>query len=161
LLVDRCFVGVAQACNQITFGPGQSLVQIRNVNINLDELVTKGEDFEVSYRKTVGAGSLAVRLLASHIEESTTRTLGIAIDRTGQTGSLLSTGLPDWLLTSYLTYSWQPWSVTLQGRYISSGVIDATRFDPSDAGYATTALNSTNDNHVASAFYANLFATVD
>jgi outer membrane receptor protein involved in Fe transport len=51
--------------------------------------------------------------------------------------------------------------LTLQGRFIDSGVIDATRIDPSDSGYSPTLVNSTNDNHVASAFYANLFGSVD
>jgi iron complex outermembrane recepter protein len=161
LIVDRCFAGIAQACGQITFGAANSITQIRNVSLNLDELVTKGEDFEVSYRTSVSGGDIAVRLLASHVQEATTNTFGIAIDRAGQTGGLLSGGVPDWLLSSYVTYSRQPFSVTLQGRFIDSGVVDATRIDPSDAGYAPTRLNSTNDNHVASAFYANLFGTVD
>ncbi|MEJ1963387.1 MAG: TonB-dependent receptor [Gammaproteobacteria bacterium] len=161
LIVDRCFAGIALACGQITFGAGSSITQIRNVSLNLDELVTKGEDFEVSYRKALGSGNLSVRLLASHVEEATTRTLGISIDRAGQTGGLLSGGVPDWLVSSYVTYSHEPYSVTLQGRFIDSGVVDSTRIDPSDSGYAPTLLNSTNDNHVASAFYANLFGTLD
>ena len=161
LIVDRCFAGITQACGQITFGNANSIAQIRNVSLNLDELVTKGEDFEVSYRKSLAGGDLSMRLLASHVEEATTNTFGIAIDRAGQTGGLLSGGMPDWLLTSYVTYARRPFSVTLQGRFINSGVVDATRIDPSDAGYAPTLLNSTNDNHVASAFYANLFGTFD
>ncbi len=49
LIVDRCAVGNAQACGLITFGPGQSLLEIRNVALNLDELRTRGEDIELSY----------------------------------------------------------------------------------------------------------------
>ena len=69
--------------------------------------------------------------------KSTTNTFGIAIDRAGQTGSLAlrrRAGLA--AECSYITYARQPFSVTLQGRFIDSGVIDATRIDPSDAGYA-------------------------
>ena len=69
--------------------------------------------------------------------------------------------LPDWLLNAYVTYTRRPFSVTLQGRFIDSGVVDATRIDPSNAGYSPTLVNSTNDNHVASAFYANLFGSFD
>jgi outer membrane receptor protein involved in Fe transport len=159
LIVDRCFAGVQLACGQLTFGAGQSITQVRNVSLNLDELATRGEDFEISYRKAIGSGHLTTRLLASHVEESTTQTLGIAIDRAGQTGGLLSSGVPDWLLNAYVTYAREPFSVTLQGRFVDSGVVDATRIDPSDPGYAPTVLNSTNDNHVASAFYANLFGS--
>jgi iron complex outermembrane receptor protein len=164
LIVDRCFAGNQQACGLITFGAGQSITQVRNVSVNLDQLATRGEDIELSYRVPFASGAggeLSMRLLASHVEESTTKTFGIAIDRAGQTGSLLSSGVPDWLLNAYVTYSRKPFSVTLQGRFIDSGVIDATRIDPSDPGYRPTLPNSTNDNHVASAFYANLFGTLD
>jgi hypothetical protein len=100
-------------------------------------------------------------MLASHVQETSTRTFGITIDRAGQTGSLLSNGMPDWLLNTYITYARDAFSVTLQGRFIDSGVVDATRFDPSDPGYSPSLPNSTNDNHVASAFYANLFGSVN
>ncbi len=109
----------------------------------------------------IGSQSLDFRLLASHVEEITTTTLGIAVDRAGQTGSIAATALPDWLLRANVTWTAGPASVTLQARYIDSGVLDATRFDPSDPGYSPTALNSTNDNHVASATYFNLFGNYD
>jgi outer membrane receptor protein involved in Fe transport len=165
-IVDRCFAGNALACGLITFGPGQSITQVRNIALNLDKLTTRGEDVELSYRVPLGGeggagGNLAFRLLASHIEESTTQTFGIAVDRAGQTGGLLSGGVPDWLMNAYITYTRRPFSVTLQGRFIDSGVVDATRIDPSGSGYRPTLVNSTNDNHVASAFYANLFGSVD
>jgi hypothetical protein len=164
-IVDRCFAGNAQACGLITFGPGQqTITQVRNVALNLDELATSGEDIEISYRFPIAGGAggnLSMRLLASHVEKSRTTTFGAAIDRAGQTGGLLSGGVPDWLMNAYITYARRPFSVTLQGRYIDSGVIDATRIDPSDPGYSPTLANSTNDNHVASAFYANLFGNVD
>jgi outer membrane receptor protein involved in Fe transport len=104
---------------------------------------------------------LDFRLLASHVEEITTTTFGIAVDRAGQTGGLLSTALPDWLLRANVSWTHGPLSLTLQARYIDSGVLDATRLDPSDAGYAPTLANSTNDNHVASATYVNLFGNYD
>jgi iron complex outermembrane recepter protein len=163
-IVDRCFAGNTRACDLITFDAGQSITQLRNVALNLDELVTRGEDIEISYRHSLrgdAGGDLSMRLLASHVRESTTETFGVAIDRAGQTGGLLSPGLPDWLLNAYLTYARRPFSVTLQGRYIDKGVVDATRIDPSDPGYSPTLINSTNDNHVASAVYANLFGTLD
>ena len=69
--------------------------------------------------------------------------------------------MPEWLLRANVTYTRAPLSVTLQARYIDSGVIDATRIDPSDRGLQPHALNSTNDNHVASAYYLNLFGNFD
>ncbi len=163
-IVDRCFAGNTQACGLITFANGQSTItQIRNVSLNLDELRTRGEDIELGYTVPFGGGgqTLDFRLLASHVEETTTQTFGIAVDRSGQTGGLGSTGLPDWLLRANLSYSRPGASVTLQARFINSGVLDATRFDPSDSGYSPTLANSTNDNRVASATYLNLFGNFD
>jgi outer membrane receptor protein involved in Fe transport len=161
LIMDRCFAGNALACSLITFGPGNSLTQIRNVSVNLDELKTRGEDIELSYSLPIASQSLDFRLLASHVEEITTTTLGIAVDRAGQTGNIAATALPDWLLRASVSWTAGPASVTLQARYIDSGVLDATRLDPTDSGYAPTVLNSTNDNHVASATYVNLFGSYD
>jgi iron complex outermembrane receptor protein len=161
-IVDRCFAGNTRACGLITFGPGNSLVDILNVSLNLDELRVRGEDVELSYSVPFGGNQiLDMRLLAAHVEESTTETFGIAVDRAGQTGGLGSSGLPTWLVRANFTYTMAPVSVTLQARYIDSGVIDATRIDPSDPGYSPTAINSTNDNHVASATYLNLFGSFD
>jgi outer membrane receptor protein involved in Fe transport len=160
-IVDRCFAGNTRACDLITFGAGQQITQVRNVALNLDELRTRGEDIELSYEQPIGSGTVDFRLLASHVEESTTETFGIAVDRAGQTGGLGSAGLPEWLLRANFTYSRAPLSATLQVRYIDSGVIDATRLDPTDAGYSPTLVNSTNDNHVASATYFNLFGNFD
>ena len=165
-IIDRCVAGNAQACGLISFDARQRITQLRNIALNLDRLTTRGEDFEVSYRLPLGGdaapgANLTFRLLASHVEESTTQTFGVAVDRAGQTGGLLSGGMPDWLMNAYVTYTGGPVSVTLQGRFIDSGVVDATRIDPSDSGYSPTLANSTNDNHVASAFYANLFGSLD
>jgi iron complex outermembrane recepter protein len=160
-IMDRCFAGNAKACSSITFGPGQSLVQIRNVSQNLDELRTRGEDFELSYALPIASDTLDFRLLASHVEEITTTTFGIAVDRAGQTGGIAATALPDWLLRANLSWTHGPASVTLQARYIDKGTLDATRLDPTDAGYSPTLINSTNDNHVASATYVNLFGSYD
>jgi outer membrane receptor protein involved in Fe transport len=161
LIMDRCFAGNPLACSLLTFGPGNSLTQVRNINLNLDELRTRGEDIEMSYSLPLARQSFEFRLLASHVEEITTTIFGTKIDRAGQTGNLAATAMPDWLLRANVTWTAGPASVTLQARYIDKGVLDATRLDPSDAGYAPTAVNSTNDNHVASATYFNLFGNYD
>lgn len=167
VIIDRCFAGNALACSLITFGEDQVITEIRNITLNLDELRVRGEDIEVEYRlplsgeRTGTAGELSFRVLASHTREASTETLGDVVDRAGQTGGLGSNGLPDWLVNAYITYTAKPLSVTLQGRYIDSGVLDATRIDPRDAGYAPTVANSTNDNRVDSRFYVNLFGSVD
>ena len=50
--------------------------------------------------------------------------------------------------------------MTLQGRFVSSGLYDSQRIGPEDPRYATTLPNSISDNHVDSRFYVNLFGSV-
>ena len=50
--------------------------------------------------------------------------------------------------------------MTLQGRFIDSGLYDAQRIGPEDERFATTLPNSISDNHVDSRFYVNLFGSV-
>jgi iron complex outermembrane recepter protein len=158
-IVDRCFAGIARACSQIVYGPNDAqgrptFAEVRNISQNLDLLTSKGIDIEAEYSLPFG---LSLRLLATYVEELVTETFGIAIDRAGQTGNLGQAGMPEWLLNAFVTYASGPVSVTVQGRYIDSGVWDAQWLDPSDAGYDPTRADSISDNRVGSAFYVNLF----
>ncbi|MBO9579425.1 MAG: TonB-dependent receptor [Sphingobium sp.] len=160
-IIDRCFAGNTLACSLISFGPNQTITEIRNIQLNLDQLMTRGIDFEAEYRLRFAAGnSLTLRALATHVSNIRTTTFGTTIDRAGQTGVAASTSAPNWLINSYLTYDTPLFTATVQGRYISSGKYDATYVGPGDAGYATTLVNSINNNNVGSRFYVNMFGSV-
>jgi iron complex outermembrane receptor protein len=158
-IADRCFAGVARACNQIVFGPNDpqgraTFAEVRNISQNLDKLTSKGVDIEIDYALPLGFN---FRVLATYVDELVTQTFGVAIDRAGQTGNLGLAGMPEWLLNAYLSYSAGPLSLTVQGRYIDSGTWDAQWVGPDESGYNPTAPDSISNNEVASAFYVNLF----
>jgi len=157
-IVDRCVNGDQSLCPLITFGPGNTLAEIRNVNINLQWLKTSGIDMEAAYnlplsRFSDAPGSFNFRLLATHTFENATNLFGVVTDRVGETGG---TGAPDWLATLFVGYTTGKFQANVTTRYISSGVLNALYIDPSDDAYATTTVNTINDNQVASVVYFNL-----
>jgi len=161
-LVNRCFDGIERACNLVDRDPVTGrLVTVRTVTTNLDSITAKGIDFEASYRVDLGGDrQLILSGLATYVDELETVSFGEVVDRAGQTGSAGAVAAPDYLLNGTLTYVAPRWSLTLQGRYIPSGKLDALYIEPGDAGYAPTLVNSINDNRVASRFYMNMFGSV-
>ncbi len=164
-IVDRCFFDSnATACSLISFGAGNALTEIRNVNVNLNWLRTSGVDMEAAYKLPLSnfsslPGSLNFRLLATRTFETSTNVLGVIVDRAGETGGL--TGAPTWLANLYTSYTGGPFSVTLSTRYIAKGRYNAQYIDPSNEGYSPSLPNTINDNVVASAVYWNLNGSVN
>lgn len=162
-IINECFAGREAACDLINDGSitaGQNITQIRNISLNLEELRTSGLDFEADYRVELGGqNQLLLRGLATYTEELTSVAFGQAIDRAGQTGAAASISAPKWSANAFVTLMGPRYSLTLQGRYIDSGVLDALYTDPTDPGYDPKKPNSINDNSVASRFYANLSGT--
>jgi len=154
-IVDRCYAGVQIACNLITFGPGQSITQIRNVSLNLDRLLANGVDFEAQYRLPIGEDdSLTWRGLATYVGKLEATSFGQSIDRAGQTGQAAAIAAPDWILNGYLTYDNPKVTLTAQARYIAKG-----KFDAIYTTGTTTVANSINNNNVGGRFYVNVFGS--
>ncbi|MDB5718440.1 MAG: cirA 3 [Sphingomonas bacterium] len=171
IIIDRCFAGIAEACTLINGGGGPgaagAITSIRNTSTNLDQIRAKGLDFEADYRIGLASGnSILLRGLASYVDSLETSLFGRSIDRAGQTGNTGGAGgalsaAPKWTVSGTVTYSSPVFTVTAQGRYIDSGLYDAERIGPDQAGYAPTLLNSINDNRVESRFYVNLNASIN
>ena len=163
-ILNQCAAGLQAACALINDGAvaqGDAITEVRNISLNLEELRTSGVDFEADYRLGLGGGNeLLFRVLATYVDELSTVSFGEEIDRAGQTGIAGSLSAPEWSGNAFVTFINPGGSLTLQGRYIDSGVLDALYSDPSDPGYAATNLNSIDDNSVPSRFYLNLSGTV-
>jgi outer membrane receptor protein involved in Fe transport len=157
-IVDRCAnLNDQLLCPLITFGAGQSLSEIRNVNVNLQWLRTSGLDIETAYKLPLSRvselpGTLNFRLLASRTYEVATNLFGVVTDRAGETGG---GGAPSWLATLNSGYSNGPFSATLTTRYIRSGKLNATYYEPGEPLPVPSA-NSINNNRVGSVVYFNL-----
>ncbi len=161
-LIDRCFAGVAQACGFVDRNPTTgAITTVRNISLNLDEIVARGMDFAAEYRVDMpNDSSLTMRTIATYVDTLRTTSLGDVVNRAGQTGNSAGLAAPDFTLNSTVTYAAPRWSLTLQGRFINSGHYDNQRIGPDDARYATTLPNSIPDNLVDSRFYVNLFGSV-
>ncbi|HWK42830.1 MAG TPA: TonB-dependent receptor [Croceibacterium sp.] len=163
-IVNECFGGREAACSLLNDGSvamGEDITEIRNISLNLEQLRTKGLDFEVDYRINLGGeNQLMLRGLATYTDELSTLAFGQKVDGAGQTGTAASLSVPKWTANAFVTLLNPSFSVTLQGRFIDSGVLNSLYIDPSDEGYSPTLVNSINDNSVPSRFYLNLSGTM-
>jgi outer membrane receptor protein involved in Fe transport len=170
LIVNRCQGGAAEFCAALTRDPTTGfLTEILNQNLNLSSLQARGLDFEFNYQlplSEVGSlpGTIGFRVLANRaLELATIDPAGIRTDRAGQNGRPVSqdSGVPDWSVNADLSYSAGPFSATVQMRYLTGGVYNATLVGPEDANYAITAPNSISSNRVAGRTYINIAASFE
>lgn len=166
-LFSRC-VNQGTYCDLVTLAPdGQSALEIRTLFQNLNRQQVSGFDFEVNYNLPLSRfsapGNLNFGVLATRLVHlKTTDISGTAVDRAGVTGNNVSgggAGLPEWQVNALVTYATGPLSLTLESRYIDSGLFDATLIGPEQPGYSVNLPNSINTNRVASRVYFNLGAT--
>ena len=152
-IVDACYrFGDTDQCANIERtapprpGFAQNSINIVNATFqNISQAKVSGVDFEADYRTELnllgGGEQLYARFLASYLDQnSTTSSNGVKIDRAGETGFF---SLPEWKFTGNVTYTRGPVSAFLQGRFISSGVQNATWVEGVDI----------DNNSVDSAFY--------
>ncbi len=148
-IVDECYAGVATLCSWITRDENGAISQMRNKFINIARARTRGVDFEAFYGRGIslfgGNEQFKMRAFATYVAESSSVSQAGAekIDRAGQTG--IMGGAPDWQANVSMMYSRNGFSLSLQERYISAGLYNAT--------YTAADIN---DNTVDAAFYTNL-----
>ncbi len=125
-IIDDCFDGDAELCGRITRDAGTNrITNVQNIYTNLGSAKNEGIDFEAIYTTDIsllgGDESLTGRFLATHLlENSTTTDTGTTRDTTGE---IVSADL-DWRSTLGLTYRNGPFSLYMQGRYLSGGIVD-------------------------------------
>lgn len=164
VLVNRCAAGATDLCQFIDRDAANQITTIRNFNLNLNTLITRGWDIEASYSLPVGEGDLTLRALATIVDDLTTvDSTGAAVDRAGMNGSPVSqpSGVPRYIINSYLTYDVNRFAAQLQMRHISSGAYNTTLVGPGDEGYDPALANSINDNSIGAWTYFNLNASYD
>jgi len=162
VIVTGCNDGTTEWCDFVSRDPGSNTItQVRNFNLNLDTLITRGWDVEAYYGLPVGAngGEVSLRVLGTIIDDLATN----GIDRAGMNGSPVSqpSGMPRYTINGYLTYSGTPFQAQLQVRHISGGRYNTTLIGPDEAGYDPVLTNSVSDNHVGAWTYVNLNASYD
>ncbi|WP_327466563.1 TonB-dependent receptor plug domain-containing protein [Sphingopyxis sp.] len=126
--VDQCAQGTTVACSNISRDETGAIILIRAPQLNLGRSRTRGMDFELNYRTSIGADRLAFRGIVSHLMKSATQVAGgTPLVRTGEVGLSAS---PRWTATANLQFSTEGGtSLFLQERYIGPGKYDASRIE--------------------------------
>lgn len=152
-IVDQCQLGASDLCARIIRNATTNRVELVNaVYLNVNKSKVSGMDLELAYRRAVdwfgGGERITARLFGTYLAENSSTNFGAAkVDRAGQTGGGLA--LPKYKATANVRYSRGPLSVSVQGRYIDSGLLDANELR----------LIRADDNTVDSAFYTDLNVT--
>ena len=146
-IVDRCFAGNADICNQIRRVNGD-IIEIRSTNLNLNQLRSNGWDFEAGYRTSLDTfaadlkGNVGVRVLANYVGEFSTFDGTTKLNVAGA----LADQQPTWTVQGVYFYETGPFRVTVSNRYVGKGLV-SNQF---------TAPREIDDNTVASRLYTNL-----
>lgn len=158
-IVTRCYQGATEFCPLITRDANGVVTLVKDVLLNVNELITRGIDIEFDYKQPLGAaGDLDWRVLTTIVNSLKTKDSGGVTERAGQTGLRggTSPGIPDYTIDTMLTWKRGPLQLSAHGRYIPSGIYNALFIGPNQAGYSLSLGNSTNDNTVPSAAYLDL-----
>ncbi|MBW8881129.1 MAG: TonB-dependent receptor, partial [Asticcacaulis sp.] len=123
-LVQYCFDGsVPSACNAFNLTGPNPYVNVGS--INAASIKTNGVDYELSYQSSHPfglKGNLVVRALATNVRDFTTIP-GLPGTVPSQTAGQNSGATPDWKALFVQNYSTEKYSLTLQERWFSDGVI--------------------------------------
>jgi hypothetical protein len=132
------------------------IILIGDIFINVDQAKISGVDMELAYQRDVNLfggseESVNARLFGTWLDENSETLAGTnKIDRAGQTGIQQSDGiayaLPEFKLTSNLSYGYGPFTAFVQGRYIGSGTTENSLVEGVNI----------ESNDVDSAFYVDL-----
>jgi iron complex outermembrane receptor protein len=154
-IITQCYTGNQELCDLIDT-PGSTITEVRNATLNLDVYETTGVDIEAAYNLDLdGGANLGFRLFATRTDEVATIIGGVKTDYAGVTGGA-AFAQPEWALNGTVSWAKGPVSLSLQGRYIDSGINNVNWVQPGDPGYSPANSLSVNDNTVPSAFYTTL-----
>jgi hypothetical protein len=153
----------APACQNITTTAGRGVTNagliitgIELKPINFVSIKSEGIDAEVSYRRPVGSGTLALRALVTrNLSLFTNNGVDFPTEAAGQN----SGSVPKWNYRLTAGYDVGPWGFQLVGRGIGSGVYDNSFVVCDTNCPVSTVQNRTvNQNRIAGDFYLDVQA---
>jgi len=160
-IATRCYQGDAASCALITRGPSGAITQVVDVFQNVNELITRGVDTEISYHQPMGnLGSADFHVLATYVKDFITVDSVGPTQRAGQTGLRGGTppGLPDWTVDGMVSWNYQAFTANVHVRYINKGFYNAAFVGAEQDGFDITSTTSSNTNSVPSRTYVDLLA---
>lgn len=190
-VIDQCVAetqgsGPDYFCSFLTMsgsGTGTIIDSVAVQLLNIASVKARGVDFDMRYRRDLGRGGLTARLFGNYTADlisddglgngpsydanGVIQSRGSVIDRAGQVGGFFSgnnngaTNAPHWQLNGSLTYAANPYSLTVQARYVGGGKVDKSLVDPSDPDYDAASPISVLNNDVNARVYINLSGSVN
>lgn len=156
-LVNQCFLDNTEFCSQITRNSSGVISSVVVLPVNLAEQNSRGLDLETSYRRTLLAGNLTVRALATRfLENESDDGITPPVDSVGTNGlnGSLRNSLPKWRYLATASWDRDPIALSFTVRGFSDGVYNTTYVECSAACPTSSAAHMTiNDNHVPGAIY--------
>ncbi len=147
-IVDQCHAGATALCANIERDADGIIFRVNNAYLNIARMKTSGIDIEANYRTQLGAGTLGLRAIASHVIELSTYNPGTTpVDRAGQTGT--SGGVPSWNFNIDVNYRNGPFSLGVNERIIGAGTYNSTYKEGVDI----------DDNSIPAIAYTDLTAS--
>lgn len=145
---DRCFEGLQEFCDLITFNPDMTIHRVINSLLNLGIFEVEGLDFSATYLVEAGPGTFGINLLGNHVIRKDIAPSGAEpIDVSGEVGGWNDVGAPRWKGRLGFSYDLDNWGVYGQLRYIDSGKFNIL-FGPEDL--------SDSDNSIPSRQYVDI-----
>ena len=165
-IVNYCFLGVLpQTCGSFNLNNqnGQNFINVQS--FNFASIETDGIDIEASYSwpQIFGlAGTFTMRGLATHIYEYVTDN-GLPGTIRSDTAGVNTGNTPDWKVLAIQTYGTDTYSIQIQERWISDGVIGHQYVEcaPGTCPESTPTRPTINDNHIDGAFYLDIGASYE
>jgi iron complex outermembrane receptor protein len=119
--VQQCAANVSAFCGQLVY-TGATLVGINVSPVNAASATTSGLDVQADYTMPLWDGNLDLRTMGNYMDEQTQTALGVTTDYAGSlnNNSVVTGGVPKLKATFIASYSWGPWSGTVQERVIGS-----------------------------------------
>jgi iron complex outermembrane receptor protein len=143
-IVNGCRLGDLTLCQYVISGSGPvadpfttavlPIDRVEALFINLNSQRIRGVDFEMSYGLDFdGGSSLNWRFLATRLMENSIQTAGSPYrdDRAGQVGGLNPGPLPEYRITTNLSYTFGRYSAFVQARWTDGGILDRTYLESS------------------------------
>jgi iron complex outermembrane recepter protein len=144
-VIDRCYRGQTNFCATITRDPTTGLItRVDGGQFNLQQLNTRGVDFEMGYSFPLAAisnapGNLSLRLFATRVLELSSTDGTTTIETAGQ---VVGNGVPHWNANFSSIYTNGPATFALRARYVGGGKFN-NAYGPLDI----------SDNSVSGRFY--------
>jgi outer membrane receptor protein involved in Fe transport len=162
-IATRCSQGDALSCSLITRDAAGIITNITDTFQNVNSLIARGVDLELTYRQPLGAtNALDLRVLASHYNDLITVDAVGPTERAGQTGLRGGTppGIPDWTIDATASLEiGEQFEFNTHVRWINKGFYNSAFIGAEQPGYAIELPNSSSTNAMPSRTYVDVLAT--